>query len=179
MIIQTFSLNDLKNKKISTTTDPYFNFRNMPYRNQLDEIQKAHHETERILMNKIISALELIITDNSSPEYTHFYNNFITTAQELNEHFNKEEQVVFPLMYIHDSYDRETIDHLNSMTNEHRDQENRNKSLQNYLHIFNAPCYSSLRRALQDFFTDVSIHITKEDEITFPNYIDLLTYSHG
>ena len=175
MIIQTFSLSDLKNKKISNTNDPYFNFRNMPYRKQLDEIQKVHHETERVLINKITSTLELIITDNNSPEYMHFYNDFIITAQELNEHFKKEEQVVFPLMYIHDSYDRETIDHLNSMTNEHRDQENRNKSLQNFMHIFDAPCYSSLRRSLQDFFSDVSIHITKEDEITFPNYIDLVT----
>ena len=48
-------------------------------------------------------------------------------------------------------------------------------SLKSRMHLFETSDWNLLRELLEELFTDLSVHISKEDDITFPNYIDLVT----
>lgn len=55
MIVQTFSLNDLLNGKEESVSDPLADFRKLSYRDQLEDLQRSHHDKERCTsLNRLI-----------------------------------------------------------------------------------------------------------------------------
>ena len=126
-------------------------------------------------MKKITNLLTIAVKENSDSRYKVFLNDFRVATKELSEHFDKEEQIVFPLMYVNDKYDKETVSYIDTMVDEHRSQERKVAALQDRMYIFDSIEYGAIRTDLQKFFVDLSIHITKEDEITYPSYIDSVT----
>ncbi len=174
MIIQTFSLEDLRKGKAVVVTDPYEQFKAMSYREQLDHILSVHHEKERALMREIDDLLKPLAGLGEEAPLSEFIRTFHVARRKLEDHFEKEEKSVFPLMYAHDTFDLETVDAVNSMTNEHREQEKIIESLQMNMDLFEKAEYEPIRKKLEEFYVDLSMHISKEDEITFPNYIDFV-----
>lgn len=48
MIVQTFSLDDLLNGDEEGVPDPLADYRKLSYRDQLEDLQRKHHDRERI-----------------------------------------------------------------------------------------------------------------------------------
>lgn len=175
MIVQTFSLDDLLDGDEEGVPDPLADYRKLSYREQLEDLQRKHHDRERELVSQITDLLEDSLHLKPDPRIRHFLDDFTDARETLLTHFDKEEQIVFPLMYIHLTYDSETIKEVDALTSEHREQEKKMDSLKSRMHLFETPDWNLLRELLEELFTDLSVHISKEDDITFPNYIDLVT----
>ena len=53
MIVQTFSLDNLLNGDEEGVPDPLADYRKLSYRDQLEDLQRKHHDRERELVSQI------------------------------------------------------------------------------------------------------------------------------
>lgn len=166
MIITRISLDARKNGK-TAVIDPNEAFRKLSLRDMLDQIEQTHHKNEKAQMKDISSRLK----ERDSNAFTVLQKSFDKLADALKLHFDKEEQVAFPMMWVSTAYDSETMKLMEELQKEHRDQEKLLEGVQEDMSFLNEdPSYQELAELFQTFFADVAEHISKEDEIVFTKY---------
>lgn len=184
MIRQTLRWEDLKSGNVQDPMEGLEKFRKLSVQDMLDNIENTHHLTERDQMDEITAfGKELDLTELRTLNRT-----FRDLKDHLMDHFDKEEQVVFPLMWIYEHPTSELRSLLNELQNEHREQERIIMKLTEEMsrlslslpeeseHAADARTdvnTASIRKfigLIQVLLNDVSEHIMKEDEVLFPKY---------
>ncbi|MDD6281934.1 MAG: hemerythrin domain-containing protein [Oribacterium sp.] len=185
MIRQTLRWEDLKSGNVQDPMEGLEKFRKLSVQDMLDNIENTHHLTERDQMEEITALgkeLEL-------KELRILNRTFLDLKEHLMDHFDKEEQVVFPLMWIYEHPTAELRTLLNELQNEHRDQERIIRRLTEEMSLLTLSLpkenaenaadtdanvdVTNIRTFLeriQSLLNDISEHIMKEDEVLFPKY---------
>ena len=96
---------------------------------------------------------------------------------ELEEHFAKEERLVFPLMRQHPHPEQDVLDYVKSLEDEHTDAGDIIKKIYQLTDNFTPPAdacptFQRTYQVMETLFDDVFIHIFKENSIAFPEYAE-------
>ena len=129
-------------------------------------------ETEQLL-NKIL----IVHYPHHGEMLTRLHHLYAGLKAELEEHFAKEEQLVFPLMRQHPHPDEKTLALVQELENEHTGAGDIIKEIQELTDNFTPPADAcpTFRRTytvMEELFDDVFIHIFKENSIAFPEYAE-------
>jgi len=180
VIRQVISLADLRRGIVPDIHAQYDAFRKLTMQEKLNAIEETHHQTEKALMDEVNGDFETLSKEMLDPDegkaIARAMEIFRKMKKDLSDHFGKEEQVVFPLIWVNERPTLELVNAIDELTREHRDQEKAMAELQEALaplrEMPGVPGAGKLVEKLGRLFTDVNEHIMKEDELTFADYMD-------
>jgi len=146
----------------------------------LSDLEATHHVTEREMMGQIEQLLNKILVvhyPHHGTALAKIHNLFARLKADLEEHFAKEERLVFPLMRSHPHPDAETIALVKELEGEHTDVGDMLKELQQLTEDYKLPedacaTYAQTYRTMKAFTEDVFVHVFKENSIAFPEYAE-------
>ena len=155
-------------------------FEKLSVNEMLDNLEATHHVTEREMMDQIEKLLNKILIvhyPHHGAELAKIHNLFARMKADLEEHFAKEERLVFPLMRSNQHPDKETLAMVNELEGEHVDVGDMLKEMQQLTNNFTVPAdacvtYTNTFKLMKDFTEDVFVHVFKENSITFPEYAE-------
>ena len=125
------------------------------------------------LLNKIL----VVHYEHHGEELSSIHHHFALLKADLEEHFAKEEKLVFPIMKKSGKPSSEDIAYVKSLEEEHSTAGELIKLLQKETNFFTAPedvcptyrrCFSQMEALVEDIF----MHIFKENSIAFPEYYE-------
>lgn len=125
-------------------------------------------------LDSLINKIMVVHYENHANQLVELHKLFGNLKTELEEHFVKEEKLIFPL--VEDaSPSQEIINYINELEADHDAAGEIIKSIQKVTNGFSAPqdaCMTYRRTfdLLNDFVEDIFIHIFKENSILFPEY---------
>lgn len=144
----------------------------------LSDLETTHHVTEREMMGQIEQLLNKILVvhyPHHGAELSKIHNLFARLKADLEEHFAKEERLVFPLMRANPHPDAQTIAFVKELEDEHTGVGDMIKELQQLTDDYKLPedacaTYTQAYHMMKAFTEDVFVHVFKENSITFPEY---------
>ena len=146
----------------------------------LTELEATHHVTERRLMAAVEEGLNKILLvhyPHHGEALTRLHHTYAALKAELEEHFAKEEKLVFPLMREHTHPDAATLAYVQRLEEEHAGAGDLIKDIQQMTDQLTPPAdacptFKQTDRLLGELFEDVFVHIFKENAIVFPEYAE-------
>ena len=156
-------------------------FKNLSILDMLDRLEQTHHVTEREQMASVEQLLNKILIvhyPHHGELLTKLHSLYAHLKAELEEHFAKEERLVFPLMRANMPPDQATIAYVKTLENEHSAAGDIIKEIQALTDNFTLPedaclTYTQTYKEMEALFDDIFIHIFKENSILFPEYEEL------
>lgn len=143
----------------------------------IDYIIDTHHLKERTLLaevDELINKVLLVHYEHHQEQLVTLHTLFSDFRKELQQHFVKEEKLVFPYMLKNFSGDK-GIDYVKSLEDEHDAAGNLIKEITACTNDFTAPkdgctSYRVLFQKLHELVKDVYIHIFIENSLLFQKY---------
>lgn len=144
----------------------------------LSDLETTHHVAERdwmaqaeALLNKIL----IVHYPHHGAFLSKLHRHFALMKAELEEHFAKEERLVFPLMRAKPKPDQATLASIAELEQEHALVGDMLKELQELTEDFRlpedaCPTYAETYRVLKALMEDIFVHVFKENSILFPEY---------
>lgn len=156
-------------------------FKKLSVYDMLADLEATHHVTEREMMGQIDQLLNKILIvhyPHHGEELTRVHSLFSRAKADLEEHFAKEERLVFPLMRANPHPDAETIARVKELEDEHTVVGDILKEIQDLTGDFTLPddacaTFAQTYRTMKAFTEDVFVHVFKENSIAFPEYEEL------
>ena len=153
-------------------------FEKLSVNEMLSDLETTHHITEREMMDEIDALLNKILVvhyPNHGEELTQIHNLFARLKAELEEHFAKEERLVFPMMRANPHPDKVTVAQVKILENEHTSAGDMLKQLQILTDDYTlpedaCPTFARTYSVMKAFTEDVFVHVFKENSIVFPEY---------
>lgn len=144
----------------------------------IEHIYTAHHVKEKELLgelDKLINKILIAHYENHKTELLELHGLYANLKKELEEHFVKEEGLVFPYMNSSQSQDKKNIAYLKELEDEHYAAGDIIKKIDRNTNSFTppedaCPTYILTFRKLKELVEDIFIHIFKENSILFPMY---------
>lgn len=143
----------------------------------IDYIIDTHHAKERYLLaeiDELINKVLLVHYEHHQEQLVPLHGLFSDLRKELQEHFAKEEKVIFPYMKM--NFNKEKgIRYVKDLEDEHEAAGNLIKEITACTNDFTAPkdgcaTYRLVFQKLQELVKDVYIHIFTENSLLFPKY---------
>ncbi len=155
-------------------------FKELSVNEMLDDLEATHHVTDRKLMaeaEQLLNKILVVHYPHHGEMLTKLHHLYAGLKAELEEHFAKEERLVFPLMREHVHPDKATIDYVDTLINEHTNAGDIIKEIQDLTGNFTPPAdacptFQHTYKVLEELFDDIFIHIFKENSIAFPEYAE-------
>lgn len=157
----------------------------------IDYVLKIHHRNIRAKGPRLLADIEKIERVHSArhPELSQLVDLFRLSLEDLENHLQKEEQVLFPYCYSlfeaeANGEQREQM-HCGTVANpirvmlrEHNDEGTRYKYIRNLMNDFRAPedacaSYRLMLNDLEAFMDGLFEHIHIENNILFPRFVEL------
>lgn len=94
--------------------------------NMLDSLEATHHVTERQMMaeaEQLMNKILIVHYPHHSELLTQLHHLYGMLKIDLEEHFAKEERLVFPLMHEHPHPDADTLAYVKELIEEHSDKD--------------------------------------------------------
>lgn len=143
----------------------------------IDYIIDTHHLKERRLLaeiDELINKVLFVHYEHHQEQLILLHELFSDFRKELQQHFVKEEKLVFPYMLKNFDGDK-GIDYVKSLEDEHEAAGNLIKEITACTNDFTAPkdgcnSYRVLFQKLQELVKDVYIHIFIENSLLFQKY---------
>ncbi|MEZ4948490.1 MAG: iron-sulfur cluster repair di-iron protein [Saprospiraceae bacterium] len=185
-------------KKVSTkNSGPGQGFKDWSLDLLADYIEKKHHRYVRGKIPELQSYLEKLckVHGQNHPELYEIKKTFDQTAVDLQSHMLKEENIIFPYIRKMESALENQKNHIvmpsfvtienpiNMMKKEHDTEGARFRQIYNLTNGYKAPSdgcttYRVAFSMLEDFEKDLHQHIHLENNILFPNAIQMETKFH-
>ncbi|BCN31812.1 iron-sulfur cluster repair di-iron protein [Anaeromicropila herbilytica] len=157
----------------------------LPIDQLIQVIEDTHHYDERVLLSeldKLINKILIVHFDHHGDELLKVHRLFADLKKELEEHFIKEEKIVFPVMIqimqgVKDS--DKAFSYIKELENEHEAAGDIIKELQQVTRDFTAPkdacptyvgTYEKLKKLVEDIF----MHIYYESAVLFVKVEELV-----
>lgn len=155
-------------------------FKDLKVTEMLDDLEATHHVTDRRLMAEtedLLNKILIVHYPHHGEMLTRLHHLYAGLKAELEEHFAKEEQLVFPLMRQHPHPDKETLDLVQQLEDEHTGAGDVIKEIQQLTNNFTppedaCPTFRHTYVTMEALFDDIFIHIFKENSIAFPEYAE-------
>ena len=143
----------------------------------IDYIIETHHSKERILLSEIDELINKVLLahyEHHQTQLVPLHGLFSDLRKELQEHFAKEEKLIFPYMKSSFTGDNNT-GYVKDLEDEHEAAGNLIKEITACTNDFTAPedgcaSYRLAFKKLQELVNDVYIHIFTENSLLFPKY---------
>jgi len=143
----------------------------------IDYIIETHHSKERILLSEIDELINKVLLahyEHHQTQLVPLHGLFSDLRKELQEHFAKEEKLIFPYMKNSFTGDNNT-GYVKDLEDEHEAAGNLIKEITACTNDFTAPedgcaSYRLAFKKLQELVNDVYIHIFTENSLLFPKY---------
>lgn len=153
-------------------------FKKLDMEEMLFDLEETHHVTERKMMEQIEQDLNRILVvhyPRRGEELARIHNRFSRLKAELEEHFAKEERLVFPLMRANMEPTDEILGRIRDLEGEHAAVGSRLKELRKLTDDYRLPedacaTYRRTYHLMKMFTEDVFVHIFKENSIAFLEY---------
>lgn len=164
--------------KPASQHDSLERFKKLSVPEMLDDLEATHHVSGRQLMGETevyLNKILIVHYPHHGEMLTQLHHLFANLKAELEEHFAKEERLVFPLMRENPQPTQETLDYVKSLEDEHTGAGDIIKEIQQLTNNFELPAdacptFKHTYEVMQDLFNDVFVHIFKENSIVFPEY---------
>ena len=155
-------------------------FKELTVNEMLDDLEATHHVTGRQLMaetEELLNKILIVHYPHHGEMLTRLHHLYAGLKAELEEHFAKEEKLVFPLMRQHPHPDKETLALVQELETEHSGAGDIIKEIQELTGQLTPPADAcpTFRRTyavMGQLFDDVFVHIFKENSIAFPEYAE-------
>lgn len=144
----------------------------------IDFIEDSHHIDERELLYKLDSLVNKILMvhyDHHREELIQVHRLFADLKKELEEHFVKEEHIVFPLMKERNISKEKLLPLIEELKAEHEAAGEIIKQLQEATRNFEppkdvCPTYISTYQNLKKLVDDIFLHIYAENSVLFEKF---------
>jgi regulator of cell morphogenesis and NO signaling len=164
----------------TNNTDDLERFRRLSVDEMLTDLEETHHVKERELMAQAEMYLNkiLIVHYPHHGEFlTKLHHLYSGLKADLEEHFAKEERLLFPLMQAHPNPTTKEINAVKVLEDEHSSAGEIIKEIQLLTNNFElpddaCPTFAHTYDLIQELFEDIFIHIFKENSIAFPEYYE-------
>ena len=173
------------------STSESIDFKSWPLDLLVDYVLKIHHRGIREKGPRIFELLNKVanVHGDNHPELLEVKHHFYESLVDLNQHLEKEEQVLFP--YIYEMAEAKlnnqpqvdfqcgSVEYpISAMMGEHDAEGERYRLIASLTNNYTAPAdacgsYRLLLQMLQQFETDLHTHIHVENNIIFPRAIEL------
>lgn len=155
-------------------------FKELRVTDMLDDLEATHHVTDRRLIaeaEELLNKILIVHYPHHGEMLTRLHHLYAGLKAELEEHFAKEEQLVFPQMRRHPHPDAGTLALIGELESEHTGAGDVIKEIQKLTKNFTPPedACPTFRRTyvvMEQLFDDIFIHIFKENSIAFPEYAE-------
>ncbi|WP_444318105.1 DUF542 domain-containing protein [Megasphaera sp.] len=155
-------------------------FKTLAVTEMLDDLEATHHVTDRRLMaetEELLNKILIVHYPHHGKMLTRLHHLYAGLKAELEEHFAKEEQLVFPLMRQHPHPDSQTLALIQDLEAEHTGAGDVIKEIQALTDNFTppedaCPTFRQTYVVMGQLFDDIFIHIFKENSIAFPEYAE-------
>ena len=155
-------------------------FKNLSVDAMLDDLEATHHVTDRQLMaetEELLNKILIVHYPHHGEMLTKLHHLYAGLKAELEEHFAKEERLVFPLMHQHPHPDQATLDYVKTLEDEHTGAGDIIKEIYQLTDNFTPPAdacptFQRTYKVMEALFDDIFIHIFKENSIAFPEYAE-------
>lgn len=155
-------------------------FKNLKVNEMLDDLEATHHVTDRRLMaetEELLNKILIVHYPHHGEMLTKLHHLYSDLKAELEEHFAKEERLVFPLMRQHPHPEQDVLDYVKSLEDEHTGAGDIIKKIYQLTDNFTPPAdacptFQRTYQVMETLFDDVFIHIFKENSIAFPEYAE-------
>lgn len=155
-------------------------FKELSVNDMLDDLEATHHVTDRQLMaetEELLNKILIVHYPHHGEMLTKLHHLYAGLKAELEEHFAKEERFVFPLMRQHPHPDKETLDFVKGLEDEHTGAGDIIKEIYQLTDNFTSPAdacptFQRTYQVMESLFDDIFIHIFKENSIAFPEYAE-------
>lgn len=143
----------------------------------IDYIIDTHHSKERRLLaeiDELLNKVLLVHYEHHQAQLVPLHGLFSDLRKELQEHFAKEEKLIFPYMKKNLTGEK-GAGFVNDLEDEHEAAGNLIKEITARTNDFTAPedgcaTYRLVFQKLQELVKDVYIHIFTENSLLFPKY---------
>lgn len=153
----------------------------LPDSQLIDLILETHHVTERALwkeLDQLVNKILLVHYDHGKELLMKLHRNFSELKMELEEHFAKEEEELFPLMRVTDKSEEDMAaiwSLIIELENEHEGVGQIIKRIIKETEDFKAPDYACSTMKvfyvkLHELVDDIFLHIAKENSVLFKRY---------
>lgn len=157
-------------------------FKILSINDMIDSLINTHHLRERELLSELdelINKILLVHYNSHKDQLVKVHHLFGTLKTELEEHFAKEEKVVFELIKNNPNPTEEIKSYIEEVESEHDVAGEILKELKVVTDNFTAPSdgcfsYNKTFEKLKELVNDVFVHVFKENSILFPEYFDLV-----
>jgi regulator of cell morphogenesis and NO signaling len=147
----------------------------------IDLILKIHHQPERSLWNeldKLVNKILLVHYGHGKELLLKLHRDFSQLKMDLEEHFAKEEEELFPAMRKFDKTKEDIVAikaFINELEGEHEDAGLIIKRIIKETNDFNPPDYAcptmkAVFAKLHELADDIFLHIAKENSVLFKRY---------
>lgn len=143
----------------------------------IDYIIDTHHSKERVLLaeiDELINKVLLVHYEHHQEQLVPLHGLFSDLRKELQEHFAKEEKLIFPYMKETFAANKD-VGYVKELEDEHEAAGNLIKEITACTNDFTAPedgcaSYRLVFQKLQELVKDVYIHIFTENSLLFQKY---------
>lgn len=144
----------------------------------IDFIEDSHHIEERELLqnlDRLVNKILIVHYEHHSEELIKVHHLFSDLKKELEEHFVKEEQVVFPMMKENAIAEDQLLFLIEGLKAEHEAAGEIIKQLQAVTNDFNppkdaCPTFISTYQNLEKLVNDIFLHIYAETSVLFVKF---------
>lgn len=165
---------DKSNKENRLNTSLY----NLSVAELIDFIEEEHHVDERDMLGELahlVNKILIVHYDSHREELIKVHHLFSDLKKELEEHFVKEEQIVFPMMKDQEKADDKLTSLIQELDDEHLAAGAIIKQLQEVTNNFTPPqgacaTYVATYQMLQRLVNDIFLHIYSETAILFERF---------
>lgn len=155
-------------------------FKKLSIPDMLQDLEATHHVDERKYMAEIETDLNKILLVHfvhHGELLTRLHHLYGTLKTELEEHFAREERLVFPLMRSYPQPNLEVLTLIQNLEKDHSAAGDIIKEIESLTDHFTAPAdacatFKRTYQLLEAFINDVFVHIFKENSIVFPEYAE-------
>lgn len=175
-------LNAIIQKAPVTTdaSDDLERFRQLSVDDMLTDLEETHHVKDRELMAQVEMYLNKILIvhyPHHGEMLTKLHHLYSALKADLEEHFAKEERLLFPLMHEHPIPTAKDVAAVQVLEDEHSTAGDLIKEIQDLTNNFELPAdacptFAHTYSLMQALFEDIFVHIFKENSIAFPEYYE-------
>jgi len=143
----------------------------------IDYIIETHHIKERKLLEEVDELMNKVLLAhyiNHQEQLIPLHGLFSDLRKELQQHFAKEEKLIFPFM-IKGATNKSDIQYIKELENEHEAAGEIIKAIEKCTNDFTPPedgcaSYRLTFQKLQELIKDIYIHIFTENSLLFQKY---------
>ena len=168
------------NAKPGSQNDSLEHFKSLSIPDMLSDLEATHHVVERKLWAEIDTDLNKILLVHYAHHgvmLTKLHHLFGLLRTDLEEHFAREEKLVFPLMRTYPRPNLEILTLVQNLEADHSAAGDIIKEIEALTDHFTVPAdacatFKRTYQLLEEFVNDVFVHIFKENSIVFPEYAE-------